>query len=257
MRTLSIGNSFSQDACAYLHQAAKSLGIDWECVNLYIGGCSLEYHAENLHENRQNYSLEINGQSTGRKVSIKDALESLGYFDVITLQQASHFSGMEETYFPYIGELCSACKAAQPHAEIVIHETWAYETDSAHDAFVNYGHSQKNMFKLLRNAYKKAADMLGVRIIPVGDTIQYLRENVPEFDYSNGGEPLTRDGFHLSIPDGRFIAALVWIEVLANTDVLKVAFIPESMTERRRDLIAEKVHLFLSQTKTAADKKQA
>ena len=67
MRSLSIGNSFSQDACAYLHKAAASAQTDWECVNLYIGGCSLEYHAENLRENRQNYALEINGEDTGRK----------------------------------------------------------------------------------------------------------------------------------------------------------------------------------------------
>ena len=50
MRSLSIGNSFSQDAYGYLHQIAASLGIEWECVNLYIGGCSLQYHAENLRE---------------------------------------------------------------------------------------------------------------------------------------------------------------------------------------------------------------
>ena len=74
MRTLSIGNSFSQDACAYLHQAAGSAGLDLECVNLYIGGCSLAYHAENLRENRENYALEINGTPTGRQISIPEAL---------------------------------------------------------------------------------------------------------------------------------------------------------------------------------------
>ena len=115
MKTLSIGNSFSQDACAYLHQVAASAGIEWECVNLYIGGCSLEYHAKNLWENRCGYALEINGADTGRQVSIGDALAS-GRFDFITLQQASHFSGMRETYFPYIKELYDACRAAQPDA---------------------------------------------------------------------------------------------------------------------------------------------
>ncbi|MBQ1862614.1 MAG: DUF4886 domain-containing protein [Clostridia bacterium] len=245
MRSLSIGNSFSQDACSFLHQAAKSAKIDWECVNLYIGGCSLEYHAENLRENRRNYSLEINGQSTGRTISIKEALEDLGDFDFITLQQASHFSGMEETYFPFITELFSACRQTQPDAATVIHETWAYETDSTHDAFVNYGHSQQKMFSMLHDAYKKAADMLGTVIIPVGDTIQHFREKVSGFDYPNGGKPLTRDGFHLSIPDGRFIAALVWIEILAKTDARKVVFLPDGMTETRRDMIEKNVHSFL------------
>lgn len=147
MRTLSIGNSFSQDACAYLHQVAASACIEWECVNLYIGGCPLEYHAENLRENRCSYALEINGADTGRQVSIGDALAS-GRFDFITLQQASHFSGMRETYFPYIKELYDACRAAQPDAAVVIHETWAYETDSTHEAFPSYGSDQRRMYEL-------------------------------------------------------------------------------------------------------------
>lgn len=245
MRTLSIGNSFSQDACGYLHQSAASAGIDWECVNLYIGGCSLEYHAENLREGRRNYALEINGGNTGRLISIPEALRDMGRFDAITLQQASHFSGKKETYFPYIRELYDACRAAQPDAEIVIHETWAYETDSTHGAFLDYGSDQRRMYESLRNAYREAADALGVRQIPVGDTVQYLRENVPVFDYPRGGAPLTRDGFHLAIPDGRYLAALVWIETLAGTDARDVRYLPQGMTEERRALLAEEVHAFL------------
>ncbi len=37
-RTLTIGNSFSQDALAYVHQIARAAGIDWEANNLYIPG---------------------------------------------------------------------------------------------------------------------------------------------------------------------------------------------------------------------------
>ena len=245
MKTLSIGNSFSQDACAYLHQVAASAGIEWECVNLYIGGCSLEYHAENLREDRCGYALEINGADTGRQVSIGDALAS-GRFDFITLQQASHFSGMIETYFPYIKELYDACRAAQPDAAVVIHETWAYETDSTHEAFPSYGSDQRRMYESLRSAYCEAADSLGVKMIPVGDTIQYLRENVPEYDYPRCGMPLTRDGYHLAIPEGRYVAALVWFETLAGTDARNVLFLPEGMTEKRRILLSGNVHGFLS-----------
>ncbi|MBR5366953.1 MAG: DUF4886 domain-containing protein [Clostridia bacterium] len=248
MRTLSIGNSFSQDACGYLHQTAASAGIDWECVNLYIGGCSLEYHAENLREGRQNYAFEINGAGTGRQVSIPEALGEMGRFDFITLQQASHFSGMKETYFPFIRELYDACRAAQPDAEIVIHETWAYETDSTHGAFPNYGSDQRRMYACLRDAYREAAEALGVRLIPVGDAVQYLRENVPAFDYPHGGAPLTRDGFHLAIPDGRYLAALVWIETLAGADARDARYLPEGMTEERRALLAEEIHGFLHRT---------
>ena len=224
MRTLSIGNSFSQDANAYLHKVAASAGIEWETVNLYIGGCSLEYHAENLREKRENYSLEVNGIPTGRQISIPEAL-SAGTYDFITLQQASHFSGKRETYFPFIGELAEACRAAQPDAKIVIHETWAYETDSTHGAFPDYGCDQRKMYGLLKAAYAEAAGSVGASVIPVGDTVQYFREHVPGFDYARGGESLCRDGFHLSIPTGRYLASLVWLETLAGADARDARFL--------------------------------
>jgi hypothetical protein len=90
LRTLSIGNSFSQDACGYLHQIAASMNIEWECVNLYIGGCSLETHAANLASGAPAYSLEINGTATGTMISVSDALKD-GTYDIVTLQQASHY----------------------------------------------------------------------------------------------------------------------------------------------------------------------
>ena len=40
MKLLAVGNSFSQDACTFLHQTAQAQGLDLEVTNLYIGGCS-------------------------------------------------------------------------------------------------------------------------------------------------------------------------------------------------------------------------
>ena len=48
MKLLAVGNSFSQDACTFLHQTAQAQGLDLEVTNLYIGGCSLEMHYQNL-----------------------------------------------------------------------------------------------------------------------------------------------------------------------------------------------------------------
>lgn len=249
MRSLSIGNSFSEDACGYLHQTAASLGLDWECVNLYIGGCSLEYHAENLRENRQNYDLQINGYGTGQKIGIREALTELGNFDVITLQQASHFSGKPETYFPYIEQLYDVCRECQPDAKIMIHQTWAYETDSNHGAFGDYRHDQRFMYDALRDAYSSAAEKLGVGIIPSGDVVQHIRETVPEFDYKNGGLSLNRDGFHISIPLGRCLLAYVWIETITASDVRLSDYVPENTDPAIASLfplIREKVHAFIN-----------
>lgn len=248
MRLLSIGNSFSQDAHAYLHDAACSLGLDIECLNLYIGGCSLERHYNNLLSGEKAYSPEYNGIPREGLVSLGEILEG-NRFDVVTLQQASHFSGKYETYHPYIDELYKKVIETQPYAKVYIHETWAYEIDSTHSAFPDYNSSQKQMYDMLHSAYAKAASELGVDIIPVGSAVQYIRENVSEFDYSNGGISLNRDGFHLSIPLGRFLAALVWIEKLTGKDVTDVSYFPPECTDNDKKLIkviAANVHKYMT-----------
>lgn len=231
MRILSIGNSFSTDAQRWLAQSAASVGEYFFCANLFIGGCPLKKHWELYHTNKAAYRLEINGESI-RWTTIKNALFEMGKWDVITLQQVSGDSGQFETYEPYLYGLYTVAKQAQPQAKIYIHKTWAYETDCELAGFAHYNYSQKEMYNALCGAYQKAADALRVDIIPTGDVIQYLRENVPEFDYQNGGLSLNRDTFHLSWLYGRFAAALVWLHTLAGTDVTKVSFVPEEFGTR-------------------------
>ena len=64
MNVLSIGNSFSQDAQRYLHQIAEVDGGNIQCVNLYIGGCPLSKHYQNMLSEERAYLLETNGDST-------------------------------------------------------------------------------------------------------------------------------------------------------------------------------------------------
>lgn len=245
MRTLSIGNSFSEDATRYLHQIAESAGVELECVNLYIGGCTLATHAKNIRENNPLYRLEINGFATGEYVSIEDAL-SRGSYDVITLQQASGFSGKISTYFPHIREVYDLCVKMQPDAKIIFKQKTAYEIDSTHGQFPDYGKNQRRMYEHLRNAYQAAADELGMELIPVGDAVQYIRENVPQFDYPNGGISLNRDGFHLSIPTGRCLAGYVWLEILTGTDCRSADYLPEDGDTDLLKLVRESVHDALS-----------
>ena len=111
-----------------------------------------------------------------------------------------------------------------PGAKIVMHQTWAYEEGSTHEHFVRYGQKTANMHAALRDAYYRAADLLGcAAVIPVGDVIAALREH-PSFDPSRGGEPLTRDGFHLSLTHGRYAAAATWFTALGLGDPSKLDF---------------------------------
>ena len=48
MKILAIGNSFSEDACRYIHKIAAADGQNIKTVNLYIGGCPLKTHYYNI-----------------------------------------------------------------------------------------------------------------------------------------------------------------------------------------------------------------
>ena len=96
MRILAIGNSFSQDATAMLQPVLAASGIQAEVVNLYIGGCPLERHWQNIEQDAPAYDEQLEGEATGRKRSIREAVED-GPWDWIVTQQASHDSGWENT----------------------------------------------------------------------------------------------------------------------------------------------------------------
>ena len=244
-RSLSVGNSFSQDALMFCHDIAAADGIEWETVNLVVGGCELHRHWQYWFENDPHYALEINGKWVRNEVTIKEMLED-GTYDIITTQQASHHSGRPETYFPFVVDLCRVFREYQPDAKLYLQETWAYEWDSTHGAFPTYNNDQREMYDRLKIAYAAAAIAVKAQIIPTGDVIQHFRENVTGFDYRNGGMSLNRDGFHLNMPYGRYINSAVWYSVLFDADIRKNTFIPENAEDKDlMERIKEEIYAYL------------
>ena len=218
MKVLSIGNSFSQDAHKWLHALAAREGVEIETLNLFIGGCSLEMHRDNLLQEKESYSYEPNGGAPTRKISIPDALRSEEW-DCITLQQASPYSGMPETYEPYLSELVGYVRTQCPAAKLYFHKTWAYESGFSSPSFSAYGNDQAVMYARITKAVDSAARQHGLTVIPVGTVIQTLRTEVPAFDYAKTGLSLCRDGYHLSLDYGRFAAAATWFTTLTGRPV--------------------------------------
>ena len=225
MKLLSIGNSFSQDAQKWLYDVCKSAGKEIYNVNLYYGGCSIHAHWNFYVNNQAEYDYEVMAEPV-RKITLTEALAAEKW-DVITIQQASHDSGKYETYQPYLNDIIKVVKEACPDAKIYMHKTWAYEIDSTHPCFVHYNNDQQYMYNCLSEAYEKAAKDIDAEVIPSGDVIQYMRDNVAEFDYKNGGLSLNRDGFHLSLGYGRYAAALTWYCKLFDGKVDDVTFAPD------------------------------
>ena len=183
VRLLTIGNSFADDATAFLPEIAQAGGKCLVVFRANSGGASLERHAGHLavaQSTPENSAArpykQITDPITGQKrdFSLPEILR-LCFWDFVTLQQVSHLSFRPESYHPYVDQLIAAVHAAAPQAEILIHETWAYRED--HPFFrKNDGLTPVAMYEGLRTAYRQLAHETGYRIIPVGDAFQAARQ---------------------------------------------------------------------------------
>lgn len=211
MTILSIGNSFSQDAHRYLHQIAKADGVELDTVNLYIGGCSLSRHYRNMLGDGREYTLEVNGHSTGFKVSLKEALLNRDW-DVVTLQQVSGQAPRYDTYQPYLDKLTDWVRAAVPRAKIALHQTWAYEQDSRRLKEAAGYDDCGAMLRDIVAANRQAAGEIGADcLIPAGEVFGALLES--------GAEKIHRDTFHAGLGLGRYALGLIWYRTLTGRDV--------------------------------------
>jgi len=215
MNILAIGNSFSQDATRYLHGIARADGVNMEVINLYIGGCSLERHHRNLLNEERAYDLQVNGHSTGFSVSLKEALLNRPW-DVVTLQQASHFSFRPDTYTPYAKVLADEIRRCVPKARLLIHQTWAYEDGSERLANMGYERAS-DMLADAKAAYAQAAAEIGAYgTIPSGELLgSLLLHGIPK---------VHRDTFHASLGAGRCALGLLWYHVLTGNSVARNPF---------------------------------
>ena len=223
MKILSIGNSFSVDCQRYVGDIASSLGTEVTLGNLYIGGCSLERHCQNMDGDLIAYDYFWNNKNLGL-TRLSTALGDDDW-DVVTLQQASHFSGDENTYFPHIERLAKYVRSVLPNTQLFVNQTWAYEYDSTHTGFPFYGNDRFRMQEMIEKCYTEAAQKIGAKLIPVGTAVSNARKKT-SFEPEKGGIALTRDGFHLSYSYGRLLAGYVWCKTLLGSDISQSAFRP-------------------------------
>lgn len=237
LRILAIGNSFSVNAVEQnLHSIAEAQGKCAIIGNLYIGGCSLERHWNNAKDDAPAYSYrKINcyGVRTVEPgMSISRALKDEKW-DVVTFQQASHFSGLLDTYEPFLSDLYAYVRAGvSPETVFYWHQTWAYAADSGHKAFPNYDRDQNKMYSMIMAASSKACRDHGLGIIPCGTAIQNGRGTAIGDSFN------VPDGFHLN-ELGCYVAACTWFRVLFEESVSGNSFRPQFVSEENR-VIAQK-----------------
>ena len=222
---LAIGNSFSDDGLWLLYNILEQLGYDDIIVaNLYIGGCTVETHKNNLQNDKAAYTYRINKDGTwsSREGYKASAVLKAYDWDFISLQQASNYSGLKSYYkteeIDYIYQYAyDLAKEKNPDVKFVWQMTWAYQQNSTHSAFVNYDKNQMTMYNGILTATQEVIvpDKFNPIIVPSGTTIQNLRTTFI-------GDNVTRDGYHLNESFARFSAALTWAIKLTGKDISAV-----------------------------------
>ena len=234
IRVLCIGNSFSWDAVEQeLVPLCAQKGIEVEVHNLYYGGCSLQQHADFLLRDTAAYSHRVCTNACPRTIkdtiSLRQALRD-GRYDYISLQQASHDSGIRDSYEPWLTLLIDTVRAYQPDAQLCWMQTWAYSKDAMHPAYPRYHNNQQEMWDSIQSCTPKQ-----LLLIPCGEAIQRARN-------TKLGDTLCRDGYHLNYVYGRYTASCVWYEILTNKDVRRNKYKNPEMTSLQRRLTQKSAH---------------
>lgn len=235
MKILFVGNSFSDDTIEWMYDIAKELNVDLHAENLYISGCDIVTHYHNALSDAKAYTwVRRSGSYWSRLegVSFKDRVEALDW-DYISFQQASAFSGIEDSYY-YLAPLLEKAEGMlsnKEHTQFVFNMTWAYQGDSTHGDFYRYQNNQMLMYQMITNAVtKKVLPISKIKaLIPNGTAIQNARSSFI-------GDNLTRDGYHLSYDLGRYIAGLTAMKTLTGKNIDNLLFSPVDET---RTLIAK------------------
>lgn len=240
VKVLAIGNSFSEDAVEeHLSELARAEGLNVIICNMYIGGCSIERHVNNLRGNIADYryrKIGADGKVTEKWGYTLGTVLAEEDWDYVSVQQVSSFSGFPETYV-LLPELVGFVRDRVPEdAVIMFHQTWAYSPDSTHPNFVTYGKDQMKMYEAIVAAVNQETPKVGISlVIPSGTAIQNARTSFL-------GNDLTRDGYHLSRPHGRYIAACTWLEAVLGVNPVGNDYCPEGMTPEECRIAQKAAH---------------
>lgn len=243
IKVLAVGNSFSEDAIeAHLYNLAKADGKKIIIGNLFIAGASLELHVKNAGSNASIYEYrKVDTAGVRRnytKTSIVTALADEKW-DYVSFQQVSQNSGQYNTFEASLPTLYNYVKEhnSNTNTKYILHQTWAYAQNSTHEGFANYNKNQMTMYNAIVDAYSKAKTLIGASmVIPAGTAIQNARTSVV-------GDNFCRDGYHLTIPMGRYVAATTWYESLSGKSVVGNSYRPVELSDFETSICQNAAHL--------------
>lgn len=239
VKILGIANSFAEDCMEYVYEILKSLGVEEvKVAYLYFGGCSLRRHCDYAKNDTADYRLSVKTDGTWvhkEGSTAWDGVES-DEWDYIFTQQCSGESGLKDTYDD-LDELMGYVKAhAKGNPTYGWQMTWAYAQYFDNANFDPYERDQMKMYYAIVDAVKEKilprTDI--TKIFPSGTAIQNARTAL--------GDVLNRDGFHLDLQIGRYVAGLCVVKGLLGLDIDEVGYAPEGVDERQKEVAIKAVN---------------
>lgn len=230
LRLLFIGNSFSDDTMEFLAEIAKSSGYDDIMLgNLYVGACSINMHLRNATENAPVYLYRTNngeGWKYEPNYSIKEALKSSSWDWVAILSGTGDGSRKtEKESYSRLGELIAYVKSVVGEVKIAYNMAWLGLSTHSHPETVSYGGDIMLMYD------KMTAVMRDYVAKTEGVTVVATTGTAIENAIALGLKGIYRDGYHLSMGLGRFIAALCLFAFITGESLNGVTYAPHGLSE--------------------------
>ena len=227
IKLLSISNSYGKNALWELYDICKSEGVkNVDIAVMYIAGCSLDQHWENIQNN--NAAYEVFRNNNGKWISTPnctiDSLLAEGDWDVITTQNSSYWSGNSKG-FDNLDNVADYIKGKCPNSKLIWHHIWSYQEGSEWLTPNNYNGDEKLMYQSIVDRVNDTVIPSGKfdSVAPVGAAIMNARtsklKNSVHLD----------DGSHLSEEFGYYIAAFTWYCHLTGQGVYDTNFAANGM----------------------------
>ncbi len=242
LKILFLGNSFAIDTMEYAAQTALALGVKkLKLGTLGVGGCSIDMHYRHATNDIGGYNYHVNtgeGWTSTPEYKISDAIKSDDW-DWIAIQhgtkEGSRYTSAE--CYGKLDRLVDYIKALAPKkTKIAFNMTWLGEADYPHPEILSYCGNMAEMRRKLIEVKKeviltnKKIDLL----VPTGTAVENARTSKIGL--------LTRDGYHLSLDKGRFIAALCFISTITGANIDNFAWTPEGVDEYALKVAIESVN---------------
>lgn len=229
LKILAIGNSFTQNATAYIPYIFDMQNNDSICLaQLTCSGCSLSQHWLSHRQNTEDY--EFCYSNCGKWIlsdfkTIDLALNILDW-DIIVIQQQSGLAGDYSSYGA-LPNLIQLFRETNPSAKIAWHYTWPYKEGTVHSDFSKYDENPQKMYEAILDAGDKASEDLDIKI-PSATLIWEMRQQYPEIE-----DKFSEDGYHISNDMALFALSSLWYECLVapyiTSSSLDLAQYPEGI----------------------------